>query len=178
MCMAVFFPEKIRLLPFSLLIANPPIGRHGPWWRIADLRSLGNVPSWKRAPSGPRGAGSAAASSSGAGTGGATSTASPMLILDCSRKFRLRPLWWFRKSSGFYGCRPRHCPVDASSLVCLQHRRHTGGDVYPTDSSQWSWTRHNLKLTTLTHFTTDNSESIKTQSTVTAAVQGPAYQAM
>ena len=52
------------------------------------------------------------------------------------RKFRLRPLWWFRKSSGFYSCRPPHCPVDASSLVCLQHRRHTGADVYPTDTSQ------------------------------------------
>ena len=56
--------------------------------------------------------------------------------LDCPRKFRLRPLWWFRKISGFYSCRPRHCPINASSFVCLQHRRHTGGDVYPTDTSQ------------------------------------------
>ena len=42
----------------------------------------------------------------------------------------------FEKSSGFYSCRQRHCQVDASSLVCLQHRRHTGADIYPTDSSQ------------------------------------------
>ena len=45
-------------------------------------------------------------------------------FLDCPRKFRLRPLWWLHKSSGFYSCRPPHCPVDASSLVLLQHRRH------------------------------------------------------
>ena len=28
----------------------------------------------------------------------------------CPRKFRLRPLWWLHKSSGFYSCRPPHCP--------------------------------------------------------------------
>ena len=38
-------------------------------------------------------------------------------FLDCTRKFRLRPLWWLQKCSGFYSCRPPHCPVDASSLV-------------------------------------------------------------
>ena len=43
-------------------------------------------------------------------------------FLDCPRKCRRRPaLWWLQKSSGFYSCRPRHCPVDASSLVVLQH---------------------------------------------------------
>ena len=32
-------------------------------------------------------------------------------FLDCPRKFRLRPLRWFiHKSSGFYSCRPPHCP--------------------------------------------------------------------
>ena len=38
-------------------------------------------------------------------------------LLDCPRKFRLRPLWWLQKISGFYSCRPQHCPVDASSIV-------------------------------------------------------------
>ena len=33
---------------------------------------------------------------------------------------RIGPLSWLRISSG-----PRHCPVDASSLVFCQHRRHT-----------------------------------------------------
>ena len=55
-------------------------------------------------------------------------------FLDCPRKFRLRLLWWLHKSSGFYSCRPPHCPVDASSLVFLQHRRPTSADVYPTDT--------------------------------------------
>ena len=31
-------------------------------------------------------------------------------FLDGPRKFRLRSLWWFHKSSGFYSCRPPHCP--------------------------------------------------------------------
>ena len=45
-------------------------------------------------------------------------------------EFRLRPLWWLRKKSlGFYSSRPPHCPVNASSPVFLQHRRHTGADV-------------------------------------------------
>ena len=104
---------------------------------------------------GPRGAGSAAASSSGVGTGVTTSTASPLL-------FPGLPLWWFRKSSGFYSCRPPHCQVDASSLVCLQHRRHTGADaVYPTDTSAMKL--NNIKSYTLISTdTTDNSESINT----------------
>ena len=150
MCMVVFFSEKMRLLPLSLLIANGLIGRHWPWWRIADLSSLGNVPSWKRARSvwlssirsnawatglrgtGSAAAGSAAASSSDTGTRDATSTASPLLFepyfLDSHRKFCLRPLWWFRKSSGFYSRRPRHCPVVASSLVCVAaHEAYSSG---------------------------------------------------
>ncbi len=59
------------------------------------------------------------ASSSGTGTGGATSTPSPLLFLGLASEVssRLRPLWWLRKSPGFYSCRPPHCPVDASSLV-------------------------------------------------------------
>ena len=60
------------------------------------------------------------------------------------------------KNSGFYSCWPPHCPVDASALVCLHHRRHTGADVYPTDTSQWSWTRHALISTDTTY----NSEWI------------------
>ena len=47
MCMECF-SEKMRLLPFSLLIANGHFGWHGPWWIIAVLSSVGNVPSWKR----------------------------------------------------------------------------------------------------------------------------------
>ena len=44
--------------------------------------------------------------------------------LDCPRK-----LWRLQKSSGFCSCRRPHCPVDASSLVFLQHRTHTNADV-------------------------------------------------
>ena len=29
-------------------------------------------------------------------------------FLDCPQKFRLRPLWWLQKISGFYSCRPPH----------------------------------------------------------------------
>ena len=54
-------------------------------------------------------------------------------FLDCPREFRLRPLWWLQKSSGFYSFRPPHCPVDTSTLVILHHRRHISADVYPTD---------------------------------------------
>ena len=99
-------------------------------------------------------AGSAAASSSGAGSDGATSTASRCYFVDCPREFRLRPLCWLQKSSGFYSFRPPHCPVDTSSLVILHHRRHTSADVYPTDTSQWSWTRHILIAPEQTRLTT------------------------
>ena len=70
--------------------------------------------------------GSAAASFSGAGSAAASSSLVPMVqrqphrgcyFLDCPRKFRLRPLWWLQKSSGFYSCRPPHCRIDASSLI-------------------------------------------------------------
>ena len=38
----------MRMLPFSLLLANGLFGRHGPWWIIVVLSSVGNVPSWKK----------------------------------------------------------------------------------------------------------------------------------
>ena len=38
-------------------------------------------------------------------------------FLGCPLTFRLSPLCWLRKSSGFYSCWPTHCPVDVSSLV-------------------------------------------------------------
>ena len=117
-CAWYCFSEKLRLLPFSLLIAIGPFWRHGPPWRIADLRSLGHVPSWKRTRSvglssvrynswttGPRGAGSAAA-----------------LCRGCNVK-RIA-------MSEFYSFRPPHCPVYASFLgfcrtggIDLQARR-------------------------------------------------------
>ena len=37
------------VLPFALLIANGPFGQHGPWWIIAVLSSVDNVPSWESA---------------------------------------------------------------------------------------------------------------------------------
>ena len=56
-------------------------------------------------------------------------------FLDCPRKFRLRPLWWLKQISGFYSCRSAHCQADASSLVFLQHLRHTSAFVYQTVQS-------------------------------------------
>ena len=79
--------------------------------------------------------------------------------LDCPRKFRLRPLWWFRKSFGFYSCRPRHCPVDASfhfSFVCS-----TGGIQARTFIRRTH--RNEVEQDTLISTdTTDKSESINT----------------
>ena len=143
MCMVLYFSDKMCMLPFSLLIANGSLRRHGPWWIIVVLSSVGNVHSWKRARS--------------VGFSSVRSTPElpvhvvlvpPLLVpsslvppllrfqalvmpllrlqalvpmvqrqphrvcyfLDCPRKFRLRPLWWLHKSSGFYSCRPPHCP--------------------------------------------------------------------
>ena len=80
-------------------------------------------------------------------------------ILAADRK---RSLWWFQKSSGFYSCRPPHCPVDASSLVFCStelRRKHTSADVYPTDTTtQLSCTRHLL----IAADTTDNSVFLST----------------
>ena len=156
------FSENMRLLPFSLVIANDPFGCHGPWWRIVVLCSVGNVPSWKRTQSaglssvrsnswttghrraGSAVAGSAAASSSGAGTDGATSTASRLLFSGLPSKVSSSPAVVVTKNL-------RILLVSATALSSrrfftrfLQHRRHTSADVYPTDTSQWSWTRHLL----------------------------------
>ena len=113
---SVVFRIFFFLMWFDLHCEVPRVARHtaGPPF----------VPRWKRARSvwlssvmsnswttGPRGAGSAAAgfaaaSSSGAGTGGATATALPFLFHRLPSEIsRLRPLWMFRKSSGFYSCR-------------------------------------------------------------------------
>ena len=131
------FPRTCVCLPFSLVIANDPFGWHGPWWRIVVLSSVCNVPSWKRMRSaglssvrsnswttghrraGSAVAGSAAASSSGASTDGAMSTASRLLFSGLPSKVSSSPAVVVTKSSGFYSCRPQHCPVDASSLVFL-----------------------------------------------------------
>ena len=52
MCMVVF-SEKMRMLPFSLQIANGPFQRHGPWWIIEVLSSVGNVLSRASGPTQP-----------------------------------------------------------------------------------------------------------------------------
>ena len=71
-------------------------------------------------------------------------------FLDCPRKFRLRPLWWLHKSSGFYSCRPSHCPIDASSLIVLAapeaYKRGRVSEVYITlkfNKMHFNCSRHN-----------------------------------
>ena len=95
----------MRLLPFSLLMSNGSFGRHGPWWISVVLSSVGNVPSWKRARS------------VGLSSVRSNSWTRPYRSTSCW----FRRCWfrrcWLHKSSGFYSCRPPHCPVDSSSLV-------------------------------------------------------------
>ena len=86
--------------------------------RVVERQVVYN--SWTTGPvAGSAAAVSAAVSSSGAGNGGATSKSQrhPLLSPGLPSEFRLRPLWWLRKISGFYSSRPPHCPVNASSLV-------------------------------------------------------------
>ena len=128
----VFF-DKMRLLPFSLLIANGPFWRHGPncrfqfAWPCAELKErerfvgLSSVGITLQLPVHVLLVllllvTYIAASSSGAGTGGETSTASPILswIALWSFVFARDATVVVTKSSGLYSCRPLHFPVDAS----------------------------------------------------------------
>ena len=131
MCMYWVFSEKTCLLPFSLLIANGPFGRHGPCWRIADLSSLGHEHSWKRARSvgynswttgscaGSAAAVSAADSSSGAGNGVATSTASIGISLVALGRFV------FARCGGCEKANWSLCVLSASLSNALKRLHHS-----------------------------------------------------
>ena len=67
-------------------------------------------------------------------------------FIDCPRKFLV-----FARC----GCFEKALDFTRAGSRFLQHQRHTGADVYPTDTLQRSWTRYTL----IVAYTTDNSYS-------------------